>query len=200
VATEIGWRAAIDRLRPHTQTIWQRFSPAERRRFMRHLRPFWDVHRHRMAPELATRIDTLVKSGALTIHAGRLESAVPQATGAVRVAWQPRGTSARVALSFDRIVNCTGPGPLDAGGAGPLLAGLIEGGAIVQDDLGLGIEVDAQCRAIRQDGTIDRTLYALGALTRGRFWEISAVPDIRLQTWTAARKLSNAHWVGGEGL
>jgi hypothetical protein len=26
------------------------------------------------------------------------------------------------------------------------------------------------------------------------------VPDIRRQTWDVARRLSNAHWVGGEGL
>ena len=44
------------------------------------------------------------------------------------------------------------------------------------------------------------TLFALGPMTRGTFWEIVAVPDIRRQTWAVARKLSNAHWVGGEGL
>ena len=43
-------------------------------------------------------------------------------------------------------------------------------------------------------------LYALGPMTRGAFWEIVAVPDIRQQTWNLARRLSNAHWVGGEGL
>jgi uncharacterized NAD(P)/FAD-binding protein YdhS len=37
-------------------------------------------------------------------------------------------------------------------------------------------------------------------MTRGAFWEIVAVPDIRTQTWNVARRLSNAHWVGGEGL
>ena len=31
-------------------------------------------------------------------------------------------------------------------------------------------------------------------------WEIVAVPDIRVQTWSVARRLSNAHWVEGEGL
>jgi uncharacterized NAD(P)/FAD-binding protein YdhS len=43
-------------------------------------------------------------------------------------------------------------------------------------------------------------LYAVGPLTRGAFWEITAVPDIRHQVWALARRLAGAHWVGGEGL
>jgi hypothetical protein len=29
---------------------------------------------------------------------------------------------------------------------------------------------------------------------------VVAVPDIRVQSWDLARRLSNAQWVGGEGL
>lgn len=196
---EYGWRAAIDRMRPYTQTIWQRFSPSDRRRFMVHLRPFWDVHRHRMAPELAERIDALQSDGRLAIHAGRLEAARLVRDG-VAVSWQPRGTAARVVDTFDLVVNCTGPAPIDARNAGPLMAGLLEEKLVLRHPTGLGIEVDDQSRAIGSVGSADPAIYALGALTRGRFWEISAVPDIRLQAWNLARKLSNAHWVGGEGL
>ncbi|MFA9201700.1 MAG: FAD/NAD(P)-binding protein [Cypionkella sp.] len=198
-AGEIGWRGAIDRLRPHTRAIWQRLDTAERKRFLRHLRPFWDVHRHRMAPELAERIEGLIADGALTVHAGRLENAVMDG-GRIRVSWQVRGTAARVAFDFDRIVNCTGPAPLDGASAGPLIAGLLAEGHLVRDEMGLGVEVDAQSRALDASGRAQNDLFALGALTRGSFWEISAVPDIRVQAWDVARRLANAHWVGGEGL
>ena len=46
-----GWRNAFDGLRPHTQALWAHLSEAERRRFLRHSKPFWDVHRHRIAPQ-----------------------------------------------------------------------------------------------------------------------------------------------------
>ena len=58
----------------------------------------------------------------------------------------------------------------------------------------------AQSEVVGADGTVSDWLMALGPLTRGTFWEIVAVPDIRRQTWAVARKLANAHWVGGEGL
>jgi len=54
--------------------------------------------------------------------------------------------------------------------------------------------------SIAADGTSNDWLYALGPMTRGAFWEIVAVPDIRQQTWNLARRLSNAQWVGWEGL
>lgn len=57
-----------------------------------------------------------------------------------------------------------------------------------------------QSEVVSADGEPFPTLLALGPMTRGTFWEIVAVPDIRRQTWAVARKLSNAHWVGGEGL
>lgn len=43
-------------------------------------------------------------------------------------------------------------------------------------------------------------LFAVGPLTKGEAWEIVAVPDIRRQVWDLARYLSDAQWVGGEGL
>ena len=44
------WRSVVDGLRPHIPDLWRRLSLDERRRFLRHLRPWWDIHRHRMAP------------------------------------------------------------------------------------------------------------------------------------------------------
>jgi len=51
-----GWRVVIDGLRPHTQRLWQELPLPERARFLRHLRPWWDAHRHRTAPQIMERI------------------------------------------------------------------------------------------------------------------------------------------------
>jgi uncharacterized NAD(P)/FAD-binding protein YdhS len=64
----------------------------------------------------------------------------------------------------------------------------------------LGIDIDQQGRTVNAAGESNEHLFAIGPMTRGAVWEIVAVPDIRAQTWWLARILSNAHWVGGEGL
>ncbi len=50
------WRAVIDGLRPINEKLWQRLSLQERRRFLRHAAVLWDVHRHRVAPQLQLQI------------------------------------------------------------------------------------------------------------------------------------------------
>jgi uncharacterized NAD(P)/FAD-binding protein YdhS len=60
--------------------------------------------------------------------------------------------------------------------------------------------VDNQCRLRDSQGRASSRLHAIGPMTRGAFWEINAVPDIRRQAWTLARRLTHSHWVGGEGL
>lgn len=198
-AEAIGWRNAVDELRPFTQFMWGNASEAERGRFLRHLRPWWDVHRHRLAPNVASRIDALIASGRLTILSGKTLAARETATG-VAVDWRPRGIDAAEALTVQRVINCTGPlGDLGRT-ADPLLRDLTARGLIRADAHRIGIDVDNQARAIAATGVPNDWLYALGPMTRGAFWEIVAVPDIRQQTWALARRLSNAHWVGGEGL
>lgn len=195
----VGWHAAVDELRPFTQAMWQAATPVQQKRFLRHLRPWWDVHRHRMAPAAADRIDTLIRAGRLRIAAGRTQTFTPRDAG-VDVAWRPRGKGDAEALTVSRIINCSGAQSDLLRTDEPLLVRLIEQGVIAPDALGLGLSVDAQGRLRDVTGHADRRLYALGPLTRGTFWEITAVPDIRVQTWNVARYLSNAHWIEGHGL
>lgn len=199
-ATRIfGWREAVDRLRPHAQNTWLAATHEERERFLRHLRPWWDVHRHRLAPEIGERLAGMQADGRLVIKAGKTLGFDPSATGA-DVRWRPRGEEEARVLRVRRIVNCTGPQGDLLASREPLLLHLIERGLARLDACRLGLDVDAQARLIGTDGCPGSRLFALGPMTRGAFWEITAVPDIRQQTWTLARRLSNAHWVGGEGL
>lgn len=193
-----GWRAAVDALRPVTQRWWERADTATRARFLRHLRPFWDVHRHRLAPAVADRIDAMVAAGRLRFAAGRIAAATADRDGA-RIVWHARGTGARHATRVRRIVNCTGPQGDVLRTAEPLLRRLVADGMIRPDPLRLGIDVDAGSRAIDADGHARPDLYCVGPMTRGSFWEMVAVPDIRRQCADLGRRLSNAHWIG-EGL
>lgn len=107
-ATGTDWRAVIDSLRGETQDIWRRLPLAEQRRFLRHLRPWWDVHRHHMAPIVAARIEAAMDAGQLTLRRGRLQALAPDAE---RVGVDVLFTGAAEAERFHvgRIVNCIGP-------------------------------------------------------------------------------------------
>lgn len=193
-----GWRGAVDALRPVTQRWWARAGEATRRRFLRHLRPFWDVHRHRLAPQVADRIAAMEASGQLTFAAGKIVRAEAAGNGAALV-WRPRGSDTPETLTARWIVNCTGPqGDIRHSGE-RLIQHLLAAGRIRPDALNLGIDVDAQSRVVGVDGASDPALYCVGPMTRGSYWEIVAVPDIRRQCTELARRLANASWVA-EGL
>ncbi len=198
-ARKVGWRHAVDELRPFTQPIWRSADAEQKSRFLRHLRAWWDVHRHRLAPQVDARLRSMIASGQLSVHAGKMISA-ERADKGVEVAWRVRGTDRIEHVVATRIINCTGPEGDLGSTKEPLLRRLMERGLIRPDACGIGIDVNAQAQVIAANGEANPRLLALGPLTRGAFWEINAVPDIRGQVWDIARRLSNAHWVGGEGL
>ena len=67
------WRSAIDGLRPFTQELWRRLSVPARRSFLEHARAWWDVHRHRMAPEVEGRIAETIMDRRLADRHGCLQ-------------------------------------------------------------------------------------------------------------------------------
>ena len=172
-SAEVGWRAAVDSLRPHSHMLWQSLEPAEQQRFLRHARPWWDVHRHRIAPAVAATIKRLIAEGRLEVMAGRIMSACDTADG-LSVELRPRRASDRRRRTFAYAFNCTGPLHSIERTRDPLLRSLLDSRAVRPDQLAIGLAVDENSRA-------GERVWALGPLTKGRYWEIIAVPDIRDQ-------------------
>lgn len=202
-AEEVGWRAAVDALRPHTQNIWRRHSAEAQARFLRHLRPYWDIHRHRLAPPVAERLAALEAAGRLRYVAGKLAGASEargRRQGRAVVSYRPRGTAGIERLEVDRVYNCAGPDCDLSRVASPLVRALLADGHIRSDVHALGLDVDHLGRVRDVAGNARDRLFAVGPITKGEAWEIIAVPDIRRQVWSLARFLADAHWVGGEGL
>jgi uncharacterized NAD(P)/FAD-binding protein YdhS len=180
-ADKVGWREAVDSIRPLTADIWRGWSLAQRRRFLRHARPWWDVHRHRMAPIIAARLSGLVISAELEVIGGRIE-ALDLVDGQFEVRLRPRGERVPQTRTFAAVVNCTGPrGDPDSTDAG-LVAHLRRKGLVRRDPLGLGLDVDDHLQATGEDGRRTPGLFAVGPLTRAAVWEALAVPDLRNQT------------------
>jgi uncharacterized NAD(P)/FAD-binding protein YdhS len=190
-AVEAGgdWRAVIDGLRPATQDLWQAMPPEERARFVRHLRPWWDVHRHRMPPEVADRIEDAIGRGQLTTAATRIRKLEAMAAG-VEVTHQPRGRGPLQHLVVQRVVNCSGPSCDYDRIADPLIRALLERGDIRPDRHRLGLDISTSCALRNRGGEIWQRLYAVGPVTRPVFWEVTSVPDIRRQCEALAGHLA----------
>lgn len=178
---EVGWRAAVDSLRPHSQALWQALGPDEQRRFLRHARPWWDVHRHRIAPQVAECIRDLIAAGRLEIVAGRVAD-MREASGGLSVAIDRRH-GGRETLRVAKAFNCTGPLGSLRRTRDPMLRQMLDEGIVGMDHLGIALDVDADNRA----GT---RIWALGPLTKGRYWEMIAVPDIRGQAAEVAADIA----------
>lgn len=179
------WRSAVDALRPVTADLWNSWTVTQRGQFLRHLRPWWDVHRHQIAPEVAQRLAALMASGRLVVAAGRV---VGVAGDRVRIRY--RGEREEQGIAPGAVVNCTGPQGDLRRSRDPLLVDLLRSGAARTDAFGLGLDVDAQCRVVGANGRVTRGLYAIGPMTKGTFWESVAVPDIRRQAAEIAATLA----------
>jgi uncharacterized NAD(P)/FAD-binding protein YdhS len=180
------WRIVIDGLRPHTQRLWQEMPQAERARFLRHLRPWWVVHRHRSAPRVMARVLDAIQRRQLAIVAGRVDE-IADVEQAPSVTVRLRGSDQQRRFEPARIIDCTGLTPDLSRLEQPVIRQLLAQGAARADTLGLGIDVNAEGALIDGKGRASSDIFAVGPITRGTFWEIIAVPDIR----TACEQLSH---------
>lgn len=191
-AAEAGsdWRAAVDGLRPHTAAIWGSWSLQARRSFLRHARPFWEVHRHRTAPEVARALARLQEEGSLQVSAGRVLSLRASGAGLSAV-WRPRGSSREEALEVARAINCTGPASDYKAADQPLLAQLRRAGWLTPDPLRLGVESGPEGDVLDSEGRPVPGLFTLGPLRRPALWETTAIPEIRAQAAALAARLAS---------
>lgn len=174
------WRSVVDGIRPYAWEIWRRLPFDSKQRFLRHARAWWEAHRHRMAPEVEQQIQVALASGQLRIIAAKTLALVPCAALA-RVTYRRRGSAATETLDVAKVAECTGVYTDPLATTNPLLKHLIAQNLARPDPLGIGINVDANCAIVDQSGRASPVLYAVGPLTRAAFWEIMAVPDIRVQ-------------------
>jgi uncharacterized NAD(P)/FAD-binding protein YdhS len=182
------WRSVVDGLRPHTQSIWRLMSPRRRERFLEHARPWWDIHRHRMAPEVAARIAKMIGDGRLEIVAGKVLDVFAEGEDA-RVDLRRRGSPNAESLRVARIISCKGVRTDPQRSSNPIVASLFARGLAHADSLRIGIEVDAHCAILDPGGRPSRRLFAIGPMSQAAFWEIVAVPDIRLQTAALSERI-----------
>ncbi|UJB18992.1 MULTISPECIES: FAD/NAD(P)-binding protein [Lysobacter] len=186
------WRSLVDALRPHLQKFWQGIPTPQRASFLRHLRSYWEIARHRIAPQLHDELQALRESGQLQIRAGHLLRA-RRGDDAVEALIRERGGQRLHTERFDVLIRATGLDTDVERSTHPLIAHLRESGLVAADPLGLGLRSSAQFEVLDHKGVAVRGLYAIGPLLRAQLWEITAVPELRVAARDlAGRLLSNS--------
>ena len=183
------WRSVIDAVRPYTQRLWHELPLASRRRFLEHARAWWDVHRHRTAPEVEMRLTHALAAERLSLMAAKVAGIEPNAAGAL-VRYRQRGRQNIASLQVGMIVDCTGIVKDPRATGNPVIQRLFEQGLARTDALHIGIDIADDCAVINRNGIASRRLFAVGPLTRAAFWEIVAIPDIRNQCAELAARLA----------
>ncbi len=182
----VGWRTAVDSVRWITPQIWQVWTVRERRQFLRHLRPWWDIHRHRMAPAVDERLTAMRAAGRLEVRAAKIGT-VKRAGAKLDVTFRPRGFGQEQTARFAAVINCTSPGSDVARIESGVVADLRRQGLLRADALGLGLEIGPNWSVMGAAGRRPTPgLFAVGPLARSAVWEAIAVPDLRRHAQEAA--------------
>lgn len=182
------WRAVVDGLRPHTAAIWQSLPTAERRRFLSHVRQFWEVHRHRTPASVTAKFEQLKRAGSVHVRPGRVTRATATADE-VRLSLCCRGDSTPADLSAAWVINCTGPSPSNTPESNPAIGSLLVQGQLCPDDLNLGLRTGHDGTALRPDGSTVNNLFVVGTLRKPALWETTAVPELRSQAAATAGRV-----------
>ncbi len=177
----------VDKLRSHTQRIWQSFSLDEKREFVGRYASRWNVSRHRIPSEVHRRVTAAIDDRRLQVVKGRIAGLEPSGSRIRVVVADDCGSRLHVEGGF--VLNCTGPQTSFAAAASPLIRNLLARGVVDCDALDMGLRVDSNLALVDRVGQTSTYLSALGPLLRGTLWETTAVPELRVQSLHIAKRL-----------
>lgn len=184
------WREVITLVRQEAPALWRALDDSQRRRFLRHVRSYWEVHRHRLPPSIARRIEALRSSAQLVVHAGRLASMRHRPQG-VDVSWQVRGSDEIVCLDAVAAINCTGPNYDLTRTADPLWCALVTRGIARPDAHALGVLAGPNGELLGRDDWTSHRIFYIGPMLRADHWEATAVGELRVRAERLAQHLIN---------
>ncbi|MBA9075699.1 putative NAD(P)/FAD-binding protein YdhS [Rufibacter quisquiliarum] len=174
------WQSVIDALRDHVPVVWQNFTLPQKKQFLRRLKPYWEVHRHRMPLTSHLVLEQLQQNGQLHRLAAHVLDMQPQDGKAV-VTLRERGKIAPTQLVVDKVINCTGPLGDYLKSKEPLLQQLLQQNLIAPDPLHLGLAATIDGTVLNAQGERVEHLFTLGPPLKGIWYESTALREIRQQ-------------------
>ncbi|ENN87644.1 hypothetical protein RHSP_45360 [Rhizobium freirei PRF 81] len=172
-----SWHAVIDQVRAQGRHLWQALPLEERRRVVRHLRPFWDVHRFRVAPQVEAVSERAIDAGRLEVLAASVAS-VRVTDGVIDCRLKLSRSDWSVDRQFDAVVVTTGPGHRGILQSQDWIEALAKAGLLAMDTTGLGLACNIQSRALDASGAVVPSLFISGPLARGTFGELMGLPEV----------------------
>lgn len=118
-----------------------------------------------------------------------IEEAEEGAEEGARLSYIPNGASAPLKLAAQKIIRATGYQRLNEV-TNPVMRKLVDRGLARLDRHRLGLDVTDRFEIVGKSGAVTPSLWALGPIINGAFWECTAVPDIRVHAQALATQLA----------
>lgn len=182
---------AHDGARPKLNGLWQSMSLRDQQAFVRHALPYWNAHRHRMAPETAKIVAECIATGRLRMLAG-WTGEMRSESRAVRVPVRLRGSDETLILDVARVINCSGPEHDVRKLPNLLVQNLLAQGFLCPSALGIGAEIAPNGALVGRDGAASNRLFAIGPVRFGTLIETTAIPEIAAQARELADEMLKA--------
>ena len=177
------WRAAQDGIRHELPEIWHAWDDEKKNKFLKEQLRWWNVHRHRLSPEIGQEIQDMIAIGRLRIIATELISI--DDSDERSIAHFADGTS----LAVNSVLNCLGYQTVGDEG---LLGSLFKSGVASLGPLNLGLITNfPDYQVVAKNGEVHKNLFALGPILFGERFETTAIPEIRVQADSIALSILN---------
>jgi len=175
------WRAAQDGIRHQLPDIWHRWNEQMKASFLDHDLRWWNVHRHRLAPEIAEEVRLAIDSGRIRVVKSGV-SGVKEIDDGITVE-----LSTGESLKGDALVNCLG---YRVAGEESLIETLIASGLAQEGPLGLGVKTDyPRFNLLDGNGRPQENVFVIGPVLFGERFETTAIPELREQADLIAGQL-----------
>lgn len=102
---DLEWLALADSLRPRVQRIWSGWDQRSRSSFLRHVKPYWELIRHRVPATVFEELQSEIKSGQVEVHRARISSVKSSHKG---LCVSARNADGSLELDVSFLINATG--------------------------------------------------------------------------------------------
>ncbi len=175
---DVPWPSVMDGLRPFTKKIWLKWTMEEKKYFLRRIRPYWEIARHRIPAKSSSLLNEMMNAGQLELKKGYIVEAIVTDRG-IEIAYCSEGNEIR--RVFHKVINCTGPESNYRKVRFPIISDLIGRGKVKTDELGLGIKCTPEGRIINEQDKIEEGIWCIGPMRKAVLWETTALRELREQ-------------------
>jgi uncharacterized NAD(P)/FAD-binding protein YdhS len=175
----VPWSVIIDGLRPYTQKIWLQWIVSDKQYFLKKIRPYWEIARHRIPSASSERLNNMMEKGQLVLKKGTIEEASVSSNGIEILYRSESGLNSQV---FQKVINCTGPESNYRKVRFPIIVDLIARGKVKIDELGLGIKCTPEGSIINDQGEVEQGIWCIGPMRKAVLWETTALRELREQS------------------